>query len=589
MTLLLEQRYNGGIAYPSHNKKKAGVSMKTLFLHIGLHKTGTTTVQQTFQAASHLFRRQGLDFIPIGRHIGGAQHNLAWEIAGLPGFDAALGTWDDAVAYMEASQHRYFLISAEDLSGISPAAISQLKTKLERFDVRVIATLRNQVDYLESLYNETGKMFCREDRPAFIERALGTMESILDFNLLHANWSNAFGAANLRFLVFENLKGDLFGNFCEASGIAAVIDIPDYRKSSMNLSTSAAFLEANRLFSNAAAPWTSMETYNEELVDVLNTAALELGWVKGRDPFFTLAERRLVHSRFLAVNRVFSEQVTPLSEDYFAEPESGANPTGVTAAEIAQLAMRALIIQRQELARDQAAFHRAARRFEEAEAIAEKALKLEPERPLLYQSLSAVLVNQGRLEEAEAHARRIVELAPESAQSYRSLGYVLKTREKWSEAENALRRAIKMDGSLNILPYLWLSEVRQAVGDAEEALALLNEAVEIVPNDPAVLLRKADLQESLCRFKKAEESFRQATASQLNPERAHYSFSLFLERRKRFRAALKEAKAACLLRPDSKAYNALRVRLQEKVKQLSQTKRSQGPDQQDHRNRNADN
>lgn len=574
MTLLLGGRYNGGIAYPSHNKKKAGVSMKTLFLHIGLHKTGTTTVQQTFQAASHLFRRQGLDFVPIGRHIGGAQHNLAWEIAELPGFDAALGTWDDAVAYMEASARPYFLISAEDLSGISPEAIAQIKDKLVGFDVRVIATLRNQVDYLESLYNETGKMFCTEDRPAFIERTLKTLGSLLDFNLLYANWAGIFGPGNVRFIVFEALKGDLFGNFCAAAGIASVIDMPDYRKSSMNLSTSAVFLEANRLLSDAAGAWTTAKVYNEELVDVLNTAALELGWVKGKDPFFTLEERRLIHNRFVAANRTFTAQVTPLPESYFDEPGTGAEPPAITAVDIARLAVRALIIQRQEHARDLAAFHRSARRFEEAEAIAEKGLGLEPQRPLLYQSLSAVLVNQGRLEEAESLARRIVELAPDSAQSYRSLGYVLKSKKDWAEAEVALRRAIEMDGSLNILPYLWLSEVRQAQGENQDALGLLNDALEIAPNDPAVLLRKADLQEALGRFKMAEESFRQAIKTQADPERAHYSLSLFLERRERFRAALKEAKTACRLRPDSKAYKDLSARLLEKVKQLPTAKSS---------------
>ena len=59
--------------------------MPTVFLHAGMHKTGTSAFQQFMQDQRHWLLEHGYYVPETGRTKGGAHHLLVRAIAGLPG------------------------------------------------------------------------------------------------------------------------------------------------------------------------------------------------------------------------------------------------------------------------------------------------------------------------------------------------------------------------------------------------------------------------------------------------------------------------------------------------------------------------
>ncbi|MBN1638303.1 MAG: hypothetical protein JW866_05015, partial [Ignavibacteriales bacterium] len=70
-----------------------------LFIHIGSHKTGTTTIQYALHLNSQKLLQSGYRLPMSGRPVrcSAAQHNLCWEIRSDRRFDPQFGTWNDLI------------------------------------------------------------------------------------------------------------------------------------------------------------------------------------------------------------------------------------------------------------------------------------------------------------------------------------------------------------------------------------------------------------------------------------------------------------------------------------------------------------
>ncbi len=129
-------------------------------LHVGMHKTGTTSLQTMIARNRQHFRDQGLYYPTTGQiGVGDGQHNLAWELAGDERFEPASGTIADLASELRAQRRpRAVLVSSEDLEYLydRPERLASLRGVLEDvgYAVRVVITLRQPSEYLESLYFE---------------------------------------------------------------------------------------------------------------------------------------------------------------------------------------------------------------------------------------------------------------------------------------------------------------------------------------------------------------------------------------------------------------------------------------------------
>jgi len=147
-----------------------------LYIHCGLHKTGTTALQTwlasndaALKAAGWLFPKTGR----IGPHSG--QHNLAWELTRDRRFAFRFGHFPRLRAEIEGFDGDVIL-SSEDFESLLPhpdrwGPIVRLAHDLGRSLVLVIY-LREQGAYLESLYYQCLKAGLGEEYRAYAREAL---------------------------------------------------------------------------------------------------------------------------------------------------------------------------------------------------------------------------------------------------------------------------------------------------------------------------------------------------------------------------------------------------------------------------------
>ena len=148
--------------------------MRKCFLHIGTHKTATTSIQVFLDRHPEELAISGYLYPQVGRPEGASagHHNIAWEISGDRRFRADYGG-RDALFREIADTDRNVIISSEDFEcsahherfRIFIAAIQKLGIR-----VSLIVYLRNQIEYAESLYctllqfdfNQPFSRFCDE-------------------------------------------------------------------------------------------------------------------------------------------------------------------------------------------------------------------------------------------------------------------------------------------------------------------------------------------------------------------------------------------------------------------------------------------
>ena len=130
--------------------------MKTLYLHIGLHKTGSTALQSTLLKHQTKLERRGY-FIPkAGRNPRPKNRivhsNLSWEILGTPSFLTEAGGLSDAVQEIQNTEMPNCIITDEGLSRLRNPQM--LTNSFPHLNIVVIAFTRNPLSAAGSLYCE---------------------------------------------------------------------------------------------------------------------------------------------------------------------------------------------------------------------------------------------------------------------------------------------------------------------------------------------------------------------------------------------------------------------------------------------------
>ncbi|HEX3665408.1 MAG TPA: hypothetical protein VHU23_09270 [Rhizomicrobium sp.] len=217
------------------------------WLHIGVEKTGTTSIQNFLAANRSALRARGVLY-PLTpgavSHLGLVAYALddarvdgtrkvrrlfdPAQIASFRGrFTRAL---DEEISTSGASE---IILSSELLSSRlrSPSEIARLKSLCDRIARRtnVVVYLRNQVDFLVSRYTTIIQLGGREE---FGVRgiAFGDYARLLD------RWATTFGRGNLivrRFEPQDFVDGDLLADFAAATdlGFKNLVAVPRHNES----------------------------------------------------------------------------------------------------------------------------------------------------------------------------------------------------------------------------------------------------------------------------------------------------------------------------------------------------------------------
>lgn len=176
--------------------------MARLILHVGTHKTATTTIQKSFFTNRKLLAQHGLVYPDIGRTEG--HHGLItdWvnlaDVFHLP--EGSVAAWQKLVDETSQGDHTVFL-SSEEFSRGHPQSKMNLKAirpLLDRYDdIKVICVLRDQISFLQSVYLEISKKSAPLHWGQFLKKSL----------------NNGYGAG--LFLNYLDLDDHLRTAFCE--------------------------------------------------------------------------------------------------------------------------------------------------------------------------------------------------------------------------------------------------------------------------------------------------------------------------------------------------------------------------------------
>ena len=151
--------------------------MRTCFVHIGTHKTGTTSLQMTLnrhrdelEARHYLYPLTGRPPESVDGH-----HNIAWEISRDQRFRQEHGTISDLISEIRGVPYDILLSSEDFECSVHHAArfrefIERLQK--EMFGVKIVICFRCQIEYSQSLYLEMLKFGIRHTFEEFLDEIL---------------------------------------------------------------------------------------------------------------------------------------------------------------------------------------------------------------------------------------------------------------------------------------------------------------------------------------------------------------------------------------------------------------------------------
>jgi hypothetical protein len=201
------------------NPKGNTASGRRLFIHCGLHKTGTTALQTFLRDNTEPLRGAGILYPYAGRpdSYPRGQHNLAWQIARDRRFDK---TWGDIEALAKEIDDfgGDLLLSSEDFEGSlgKPEAfrpLVQYAASTQR-ELVLIIYVRNQIPYVESIYCEKLRHGLGQEYARMVEQVINSKVYLMNEWIFHFDYqfiAKAMGAipnVRLIFRDYHNLRAD---------------------------------------------------------------------------------------------------------------------------------------------------------------------------------------------------------------------------------------------------------------------------------------------------------------------------------------------------------------------------------------------
>lgn len=203
---------------------------KTLHIHVGHYKTGTTALQGFLAGNAKKLRRHGLDYAELFRHFD-KHSKFAFSLYRGAGVQTLLHgysdptpgekVWAQLFEAVLASPAEHVLISSEEFMrlGAHPAAAERLRAIIagapEGIAFRVIAYLRSPGAHLRSWYNQMVKMSAATSD--YNTAVCQVMEPVhYDYALALRPWIDIFGARAVIVRPYEEgfrRDGGLFRDF----------------------------------------------------------------------------------------------------------------------------------------------------------------------------------------------------------------------------------------------------------------------------------------------------------------------------------------------------------------------------------------
>ena len=199
-----------------------------LVLHIGTHKTGTSALQSLLTRAAGRLARRGVRYLESGRENRIAHHPLAWALRGRR--QTSMEVWERVRAELAESPARVNLVSTEGFWFEDPAEVKRQLGPCG--EVKIVAYLRRQDAYMQSLYKQTVASGRKVDFATWMEEMgrRGDYLSVVD------RWAEAFGREAILVRPYERdgATVDVVDDFFSLVGLDPQEVIADIKRGSHN-------------------------------------------------------------------------------------------------------------------------------------------------------------------------------------------------------------------------------------------------------------------------------------------------------------------------------------------------------------------
>ena len=195
------------------------MSERRLVIHAGFHKSGTTALQEAFDAQRSQLKKYGVLYPNIGRK---AHHRVAWALTQRPwGWNKKGGEvtprkhWEDLAKLVNKSDAETVLISSEFFSELNGDAIRTIFSEIKNRQVQVVFTVRPLVKLLSSSYQQYLKYGITADYTSWLHSVLdapGESKINPTFWQRHfhgkvvGRWADVLGANNVTVIVVDESK-----------------------------------------------------------------------------------------------------------------------------------------------------------------------------------------------------------------------------------------------------------------------------------------------------------------------------------------------------------------------------------------------
>ncbi|CAH7390184.1 conserved hypothetical protein [Vibrio chagasii] len=213
--------------------------MSILYLHIGCHKTGTSSIQQTLFNIRTELLRDGISVFcsdPKGReNKNGVSYN--WfnlkrenreEL--ISGYGGKVKDYENLVEQLKKHDSEVLIWSCEAFSFyFTHQDIKELERYLSPYfeEIKIIVYIRRQDRLLVSHYQESSKRVNHDSlyygsSPTALPKQYDHYDEYLDYNERISKWASIFGEDNIIVRVFENAikeYGDVTNDFLSIFGV----------------------------------------------------------------------------------------------------------------------------------------------------------------------------------------------------------------------------------------------------------------------------------------------------------------------------------------------------------------------------------
>jgi hypothetical protein len=193
--------------------------MRKCLVHIGTHKTGTTSLQMLLHQHAAALAESNYLYPATGRSTSlFAHHNIAWQINSDARFEREAGTLEELVREIAATKHNV-VISSEDLfTCLMQDTLKYLIDEILKCEVEVtiVVYLRNQIDIVRSAYLEHLRQGADLTFAGYLDGVLDAKVSLADL------LERASGTGPVKLIVRsfdESIKTSFIDDFLALLGI----------------------------------------------------------------------------------------------------------------------------------------------------------------------------------------------------------------------------------------------------------------------------------------------------------------------------------------------------------------------------------